>query len=749
MAHFFPVEADEIDQKKVEFYGSTSMIEAISKNRNTTLIDVRKRVSSGKRIEFISVDICNDDVPSRNAVGICYRERIVFVFTNEIAFPATYALRKGFPITMHQNSPSEDAAKSLCLYLDPVDVVAASWTAEKHLKRTKWWLTQAATGKLHHDDQDIEQLFFNPSSTVILPYDYDHESNSGKQLNAKAYFKKATVEDGVFIVTNWKEQSALKDELSINVVTVTTPPIVHGVINRNVNKILKLNDLLSPFGIEIINLIRHRLLEIIDSGSYCLDIDMTVFILTFPMKRSPDTPVESHQTMAIIAFQSLADLAVMFEVTDEATGLSRIDAHGELLPASSNDVDLDIEFMECLKETSAKDRRLQSGISKPFGTGTIIGAGALGGALVDFWAKAGWGSWTVVDSDSFRPHNFTRHVISSAAVGMNKAKVVAGYYSDQFQDSEFTGIDIDARKFETIKVKEYLNKSELIIDASASLSYPRSVSVVRRAPRHMAAFFSPSGSGAVLLVEDKRRKVRLASLEAQYYRVLINESIGDKHLVNTSDQFRSGVSCRDNSFVMSHSRVMSCSSLLSEHIIKASSKDDPMIMVWHEDLETGERSFYKATAHKDVTDNNHNLNKFKIHWDDGIEERVRELRAQNLPNETGGILVGYHDMTQKTVYIVDALPAPSDSKSTPTSFQRGTNGVLEVLEQIASRTANNVGYIGEWHSHPKGVSARMSQLDIKQLAQLAVSLSEDGLPAYQMIVGESEIKVYEKVLDSE
>ncbi|KJG19413.1 hypothetical protein UB37_18480 [Photobacterium iliopiscarium] len=749
MADFFPVEADEIDQNKVELDGSIAMIKAINKDRNTTLIDVRARVNSGQKAEFISVDICNDDVPSRNSVGICYKERIVYIFTKEGELPLTFALRKGFPITMHQNSPSEDAAKSLCLYLDPTDVVAASWTAEKHLKRTTWWLTQAALGKLHHDDQGIEQLFFNPSSTIILPYDYDHESNHGQQLNAVMYNKKDTIEEGTFIVTNWKRQSLSRHGALINVVTIITPSIVHGVVNRNVNTISKLNELLKPLGVEIIDLIRQQLLEIISSSSYRLDVNTTVFILTFPMQRSPDSPVETRQTMAIMAFQSLAELAVMFDVTDETTKYLRTNANGKLLPICNDNVDLNIEFMECLKETSAKERRLQSGIIKSFGKGAIIGAGALGGALVDFWAKAGWGSWTVVDNDSFRPHNFTRHVIPSSAVGQNKAKFVAAHYSYYFQDSDFTGINIDAKNFNIPTVNEYLNKSELIIDASASLSYPRAISLNRYAPRHMSAFFIPSGSGAVLLVEDKRRKVRLASLEAQYYRVLINEPIGDKHLVSTSDQFRSGISCRDNSFVMSHSRVMACSSLLSEQIIKASCQDDPMIMIWHDEVETGERAFYRAIARKDVMNNNHNLNKFKVHWDEGIEDHIRKLRSQNLPNETGGILIGYHDMTQKSVYIVDALLAPDDSIGTPTSFQRGTNGVIATLEEVATRTANNVGYIGEWHSHPKGASAHMSKLDINQLEDLAISLSEDGLPAYQMIVGENETKVYEKVLDSE
>ncbi|MDC5806388.1 Mov34/MPN/PAD-1 family protein [Vibrio europaeus] len=745
MTIFFPVNGKEIKQDKVELYSSTAMIKAIKKNPNTTLIDIRIRENKTQLAEFITVDICNDDIPSRNKVGISYKERICYVFTREDSVPSTYALRKEFPMTMHQNSPSENDAKSLCLYLEPKDVVAASWTAEKHLKRTSWWLTKAATGELHHDDQGIEQLFFNPTSTIILPYDYDHESNQGKHLTAVAYHKEATNEGGGIVVTEWQEGSNRNDSVLINVVNVTTTPVVHGIVNRNVNTLSKLDSLLEPLGIDIIRLVRIKILEIIRSGLYRLDIDATVFVLTFPMRRSSESPIETRQTIAITVIKSLDELAVEFEVTNKVRAILTA-RNGELFPLTNNSIDFDIDFMECLKVTSGKDRRLQSGISKPFGKGAIIGAGALGGALVDFWVKAGWGTWTVVDNDSFRPHNFTRHVISPAALGMNKATIVAGHYSRQYSDCELTGIGIDAKRFDAPEVKKYLNDTELVIDASASISYPRAVSTIKNAPRHIAAFFAPNSSGAVLLVEDKRRKVRLASLEAQYYRALINNSVGDQHLVSATEQFSSGVSCRDISFVMSHSRVMAYSSLLAEQIIKSSSQNEPMIMIWQENIETGDRVSFKINAHKDITNSYHTLNKFKIHWDEGIEERVRELRANSLPNETGGILIGYHDMTQKSVYIVDALPAPTDSVGTPVSFVRGTEGVLETLGRVAIRTANNVGYIGEWHSHPKGASARMSELDMKQLAQLAVSLSDDGLPAYQMIVGESEIKVYEKAL---
>jgi len=57
------------------------------------------------------------------------------------------------------------------------------------------------------------------------------------------------------------------------------------------------------------------------------------------------------------------------------------------------------------------------------------------------------------------------------------------------------------------------------------------------------------------------------------------------------------------------------------------------------------------------------------------------------------------------------------------------------------KTANIVDYIGEWHSHPKSVSVNPSENDVIQLSELSKLLSEDGLPAVQLIVGDQGINI--------
>jgi integrative and conjugative element protein (TIGR02256 family) len=122
--------------------------------------------------------------------------------------------------------------------------------------------------------------------------------------------------------------------------------------------------------------------------------------------------------------------------------------------------------------------------------------------------------------------------------------------------------------------------------------------------------------------------------------------------------------------------------------------------------------------------------------DHGLIHKLRDLREAQLPLETGGILMGYHDFNLNLLVVVDACAAPVDSDATPTTFKRGIAGVKEIIDSAAVRTAGIVQYIGEWHSHPPKVSTAPSKDDQIQLLSLATLLADDGLPALSLSVGE-------------
>lgn len=133
--------------------------------------------------------------------------------------------------------------------------------------------------------------------------------------------------------------------------------------------------------------------------------------------------------------------------------------------------------------------------------------------------------------------------------------------------------------------------------------------------------------------------------------------------------------------------------------------------------------------------------------DSGIVQQLCTWRNGSLPNETGGVLLGYYDFNVSSVTIVTALPAPTDSKSSPGGFERGIVGLEEAVREASRRTAGIVGYIGEWHSHPPRHSASPSKADLIQLCDLARGMAEDGLPAVQLIVGENDVRILHGAVD--
>lgn len=71
---------------------------------------------------------------------------------------------------------------------------------------------------------------------------------------------------------------------------------------------------------------------------------------------------------------------------------------------------------------------------------------------------------------------------------------------------------------------------------------------------------------------------------------------------------------------------------------------------------------------------------------------------QTGPLETGGILIGRYAATLDRAIVTAASGAPSDSRSSRHSFQRGVRGLQRRL--VRAWHEDQEFYLGEWHSHP-------------------------------------------------
>jgi integrative and conjugative element protein (TIGR02256 family) len=124
--------------------------------------------------------------------------------------------------------------------------------------------------------------------------------------------------------------------------------------------------------------------------------------------------------------------------------------------------------------------------------------------------------------------------------------------------------------------------------------------------------------------------------------------------------------------------------------------------------------------------------------DEWLVTRLKELRADRLPNETGGVLLGMYDLTRRVVYVVDTIPSPPDSKEWPTLYIRGSKGLSARVTEVTQKTAGQLEYVGEWHSHPDRCSCDPSMDDLTVFTWLTDHMAVAGLPALMAIVGQGD-----------
>ena len=717
-----------------------ALVDAVMWQRDYALIQLLQHTVDGvTKLECIIVDVECDGVPPKNVVGIDYRERLALcVPDNPKQMVEVLALRKDFPILMHQNQGVPNAPASLCLYFESVATVMRTWTPQSFLRRVQWWLEKSARGELHPTDQPVEHLFFATQYELILPWNFaDLRKNQAHRFVIARGLERP--DKGFTCFLEAIQKDAPPKTGTVAPIVSALPPVVHGFVERDPRTLGQLVDILSRRGTDLISVLRTALQEPVGDAGVAASMEdkFTVILLHIPICRTEgDEPVGiSHR--AFVLLTGALELGVSIGVLMQHDKRYFKDVLN--VQPTTQWRSQELFPMDVLSRNDAAAARRQSGITDEGPAGVLIGVGSLGSAMLNLWGRSGWGRWTVIDKDHIKPHNLSRHTAYAQHIGEPKATVVAMLHAAAMDGAtEITSIHADATNFSQQSVENALTLATLVVDASTTLEYPRAVSAVDALARHISVFITPNGNAAVLLAEDAKREVRLRTLEAQYYRALIQENWGKDHLTSNARSFWSGASCRDISVVMPYSRIMGQASTLAEQIPWAAACEDALIRVWQRDPVRGIVEVHDVPT---ALERCMKLGNFDLFIDSGVEQQLQLLRTQCLPNETGGVLLGYYDFNIGAAVVVAGLPAPSDSKSSPGSFKRGVTGLAEAVNEASRRTSGIVGYIGEWHSHPPGHSASPSRDDLVQLAYLALGMADDGLPAVQLIVGESSIEI--------
>jgi proteasome lid subunit RPN8/RPN11 len=90
------------------------------------------------------------------------------------------------------------------------------------------------------------------------------------------------------------------------------------------------------------------------------------------------------------------------------------------------------------------------------------------------------------------------------------------------------------------------------------------------------------------------------------------------------------------------------------------------------------------------------------------QERIKAASLAAMPNETGGLLLGY--FTETGIVVEDAIEVV-DPSATPSRYTRRGNSAQKALDEATKGAPSHMGYVGDWHSHPAPVDA--SNLDLR------------------------------------
>lgn len=715
---------------------SRNIFRACATHKAFELLELRQFIREEQFIaEMLVVKCINDGVPTRNEVGILYCERIGLVFYAEDMMPDVRVLRQEFPTTLHQNLVEKGEPASLCLYFEPWEGVQRSWTPQSHLNRILWWFAETSKGTLHRDDQPVEQVYFRSPFEVVLPPDF---SDKIQQPDFMLVLEK--VQDRVFVGDFWSIAKAATTQPGLDCLVLTLQPVVQSSIEPFPHTLETLEAQFAARGATVSKLLRAEIERRVSSDGVSKTAHHKVLlILQVPIKRSDNTAAEWVEHRAFCLNISLGQLGEAYNVLADGQDGKYYKVPLFNVPTQGNSWhQIEIEPIEVSFSLTHATARRASNVKVETAnfSGVLGGVGALGSHLADIWYREAWGTWTFVDPDYIKPHNLARQDAKHFQVGEYKAiatqQMVEANYFEGYTNA--TAIVDRLTNWLNEDLKATVENADLVVDATTTLSAPRDLAIapVKRA---VSVFLTPSGHSSVLLLEDCDRTIRLDSLEAQYYEAVLNHDWGEQHLKGHQGHLWVGAGCRDISNVIPTDLIQLHAATLARHIRLQCENTEAKIMIWAAEPESGAVEAHVVPVASILTVS---TDRWRIVWNIRLQQQVRMMRAANLPNETGGVLIGYLDQKLESIFVVDILSAPVDSVAEPNGFTRGMQGLKAQIQTAQIRTAQIVSYIGEWHSHPPRTSSQPSHQDMNLLLDLTEMMYQDGLPALMLIVGENE-----------
>lgn len=688
------------------------------------LLECRRRNDGKEEVLVVEVEVQR---PQAAVHDVRATERVALVFTADDRTPEVLSLRPDFPQVPHLNLTGSEFPKSLCLYEQAWAEVKSGWTPARFVERVRHWFAETAKGTLHQDDQPLEPLIAGAGMDLIVPHDLFEGDGGGGHRRLMITLPDG--EKGRVLVARrptGQEQAGMP----YVAVALRAEALTHGVIRSAPGSLAELHQFLTAAGLDLLGSLRGS--QDLWAVKEHLKAKLVV-IVACPKRRGDRTVIEATDVWAFLTPKSVAEVL---------TGIGRRAAGGGYILGAPKEDEGGQSIPLWVLRTSYNLARHSAGYFNGYDRAVdrkvvAVGLGALGSKVQLSLARSGFGLWTLVDDDVLFPHNLARHQYTGFWTGRQKVAAAQAATESLFDESP-TPAAIAANVLspgeDGAALDRALAEADLILDMSASVPVARHLAAFANSKaRRVSVFLNPSATALVLLAEDAGRTVTLDALEFQFNRAVLNDGRLADHYAVPGGRVRYAASCRDITGRIPDDQVSALAAVAARAVRRAAEDPAAQIRVWKLTPGTFDVTSFSvevAAVHRRP------FGSWSLVLDDELIARLREIRQAKLPNETGGVLLGSFDHSSNTAYVADTLPSPPDSKEWPTLYVRGSDMLAGEVARVRERTASQVEYVGEWHSHPTGYGSNPSEDDVKVFAWLTEHMDDEGLPALMGIVGE-------------
>lgn len=678
----------------------------------------------------VAIEVDLPSVANHDQIDIRAVEPILIVFDIDqypTKAPTVFTDRLDFPKNKlaHLYIAKEGRTPAFCYVRGDRDQWYANKTIKDLLVRIQNWLQDAATGQLSEDGEQFEPLRLEGYSGMII-YDYDYLAsvvqNNRRIINelnfALGLFERikdeevasfrllklitpGTLDEVVAEFETEKKkdlQNATKRHLHYGYVVWSDTPETYAEYNIALPKTWsEFTTFCSQFGID------YRRLETFIStvdGNYLLHFPVIVGI------RRPKPLIGYSSNIEFLNFRFRVD-----------TGDT---ANGKFV----NDVE--VQFQAHNQPLTAKLANKISNVSSTDGLKLVLGCGALGSKIGMHFGRSGNHKLAFFDPDALSSHNMVRHALLASKIGVNKAKALSDEIKSMFptEDISIVGsmLPFNSSNVEAIKAVSR------VFDFTASPAVFNQLVTVNTITHVGVASSSISDFGhlGITFVEGINRNPRIDDLQVSLYALHdtnthIREWLRREQTISKKENVTVpvGVGCNSETTVLSDIKVSSHAAFAAGVLEREMHGRKKHGSIFINQIVDGS-SYAIKTHHHEISPFDiylaANEPTWSIRFRPGIVNQMRKTMVNARRKETGGVFAGVANFKTKTIHVTNLIPAPPDSQATSVCFCRGVNGLPRAIETINKNSGGQLGYIGEWHSHPHGPDG-LSSIDLASVAK--------------------------------